>query len=69
MKNNRRVYCKNCKHYFYDFIRHICEKLSEIKRNGIGDLVYVTKADAYKFNIDCNCSFYERKWYKFWIKE
>jgi hypothetical protein len=64
----RKVYCKNCKHYYPS------QKASQVdcyvkinEKNPIGQQLYRT-AFCEEKNKNYNCIDYEKKWYLFWIK-
>jgi|WetSurMetagenome_2_1015567.scaffolds.fasta_scaffold389949_2 hypothetical protein len=73
----KKIYCKNCKYYYqsnpdlsisYSSILDICMKLSKIGKDVIGNKVWTKKMDCFSQNHDNYCSFYQRIWYKFWVK-
>jgi hypothetical protein len=69
--NKTKVYCKNCKNLTTadGFSILICIISSEARD------WYSAKTKTYKQyepklkNVGNNCSFYRRKWWKFWVKE
>ena len=48
----RRRHCKNCKFYYFDFDWHTVYLLCKKDQNELDPT---------------NCSWYERKWWKFWV--
>lgn len=65
-----KVYCKNCKHYFsfWNTYNDVCGYESEFYFNAIGDECCSPRY-CEPVNKDNNCKHYERKWYKFWIRQ
>ena len=65
-----KVYCKNCKYYipfWNNYTTEVCGSESEFYSNAIGDeCVDARYCKAINKNYDCE--YYERKWWKFWIK-
>jgi len=77
-----KVYCKDCRYFkIYDAPRYLyyMEKCEAPTGKIIKDYIHgdykekINKSPGYNNypnNIDTNgCSFYKRKWWKFWIKE
>ena len=75
-----KVYCSNCKYYLYrdfyyypsfqpNYIRAVCLKVSKIIKRFDGKEIFEYIGHASIVNKKCNCKFYKRLWYKFWIKE
>lgn len=66
-----KLYCKNCKHYV-PMQSHWCGDYCH-KKIGEKDTPYArVSARVIKYNEqnkNNNCKYYQRSWYKFWVKE
>ena len=75
----KKVYCSNCKYYLanegfaprsgYQPQEHQCWHINNFKEidNPI-EIEVKMKTSANKINKNNDCSWYKRKWYKFWAK-
>jgi len=63
-----KVYCKNCK--FSNFVLGHCEWLvKNTKKNPYsGRFIEPNIIVGNSTNVDGVCQYYQRKWWKFWIK-
>jgi len=65
-----KVYCKNCKFSggLFDWLE--CHCVKETKSPYSGMVKSATFYEKYKDkNDDGACPFYQRKWWKFWVKQ
>ncbi len=76
LPNEKKVYCKDCKWkplfpenylscYFPDF-RRIKEKVHSFTLDE--NIIVREYRWQEEFNYHGKCSYYKRKWYKFWVK-
>jgi len=73
----KKVYCLDCKHIDWNYIGCCetiinsakCNKTSIIEKDCFGIPFYKKSVYCRGANKDCNCSDYERKWWKFWVKK
>jgi hypothetical protein len=74
----QKVYCINCKYHldvrghvgygYQPCIPHICKVRSKVEKDAIGVERFRIMMDCEQWNIDNDCRFYKRIWYKFWVK-
>ena len=76
----KKVYCTNCKYYYYSGIirfngyqprnPHQCWHVNNQKSaNDFRGEFIVLKESANVINQKCDCPYYKRTWWKFWITE
>jgi hypothetical protein len=65
-----KKYCKDCKFFkgLYSTYRYNCVVVDKNKKGPLGFY-----EEIYQFGSQCNsnfnCEYYQKKWYKFWIKD
>ena len=72
-----KVFCKNCKQCEYREFASLgvnwgwfCKLRDKITFDSIGHKeIDFSESDCEKLNQDFNCSHYQRKWWKFYIKQ
>ena len=62
-----KKYCSNCKYYYWQIMRCVAPQ-NLIKIDYFwGDTNEYKEHPAF-INLNNNCPYYKRKWWKFWIK-
>lgn len=64
----KKVYCKNCRHLCKVFRNNCCIHPVHADFGMLGGLDGVKGGkDILEINKNNNCSYYDRKWWKFWV--
>ena len=69
MKNNKKVYCKNCKYCKYIITHEPITNGGEYLCHAELNTPFTPKLRCENKNKERNCRDYKRKWWKIWVKK